>query len=118
MIEPDISTTAATARKAEKSRRINVHLCCVLLCKSVRDEGARGACSDGYDHRMGEDASLKRAVWNLQRAGLFWLRRALSEPLAEQCRQPVAVTAAFFFSSRRRHTRCLSDWSSDVCSSD
>src|SRR5205814_4010195 len=25
---------------------------------------------------------------------------------------------SFFFSSRRRHTRCLSDWSSDVCSSD
>src|SRR5262245_66435623 len=24
----------------------------------------------------------------------------------------------FFCSSRRRHTRCLSDWSSDVCSSD
>src|ERR1035438_9199648 len=24
----------------------------------------------------------------------------------------------FFFSSRRRHTRCQSDWSSDVCSSD
>src|ERR1039458_10307490 len=24
----------------------------------------------------------------------------------------------FFFSSRRRHTRCPSDWSSDVCSSD
>src|SRR5471030_3369325 len=24
----------------------------------------------------------------------------------------------FFFSSRRRHTICLSDWSSDVCSSD
>src|SRR5947199_1683674 len=26
--------------------------------------------------------------------------------------------AIFFFSSRRRHTICLSDWSSDVCSSD
>src|SRR5438093_12726203 len=26
--------------------------------------------------------------------------------------------AAFFFSSRRRHTRLVSDWSSDVCSSD
>src|SRR5262245_62374897 len=26
--------------------------------------------------------------------------------------------SVFFFSSRRRHTRCLSDWSSDVCSSD
>src|SRR5205814_3959504 len=28
------------------------------------------------------------------------------------------VSWFFFFSSRRRHTRCLSDWSSDVCSSD
>ena len=26
-------------------------------------------------------------------------------------------TASFFFSSRRRHTRSISDWSSDVCSS-
>src|SRR5262245_57483551 len=30
----------------------------------------------------------------------------------------VTVSFFFFFSSRRRHTRCLSDWSSDVCSSD
>src|SRR5262245_38923816 len=29
-----------------------------------------------------------------------------------------AAEFPFFFSSRRRHTRCLSDWSSDVCSSD
>src|SRR5215212_10337044 len=28
------------------------------------------------------------------------------------------MSLVFFFSSRRRHTRCLSDWSSDVCSSD
>src|SRR5262245_59767387 len=28
------------------------------------------------------------------------------------------LSICFFFSSRRRHTRCLSDWSSDVCSSD
>src|SRR2546422_5321590 len=27
-------------------------------------------------------------------------------------------TGLFFFSSRRRHTRCSRDWSSDVCSSD
>src|SRR2546422_4867378 len=27
-------------------------------------------------------------------------------------------TMFFFFSSRRRHTRCSRDWSSDVCSSD
>src|ERR1035441_4305459 len=28
------------------------------------------------------------------------------------------AACCLFFSSRRRHTRCLSDWSSDVCSSD
>src|SRR3989449_9911795 len=28
------------------------------------------------------------------------------------------VLVFFFFSSRRRHTRCSRDWSSDVCSSD
>src|SRR2546422_1896540 len=29
-----------------------------------------------------------------------------------------SVGGVFFFSSRRRHTRCSRDWSSDVCSSD
>src|SRR2546422_6833577 len=28
------------------------------------------------------------------------------------------LRVVFFFSSRRRHTRCSRDWSSDVCSSD
>src|SRR5207245_7290378 len=30
----------------------------------------------------------------------------------------VRLCTGFFFSSRRRHTRCYRDWSSDVCSSD
>src|SRR2546429_5145239 len=30
----------------------------------------------------------------------------------------VFLSLFFFFSSRRRHTRCSRDWSSDVCSSD
>src|SRR2546429_2804434 len=30
----------------------------------------------------------------------------------------VTVLVLFFFSSKRRHTRCSRDWSSDVCSSD
>src|SRR5216684_4916934 len=30
----------------------------------------------------------------------------------------VRLCFVFFFSSRRRHTRCSRDWSSDVCSSD
>src|SRR5205809_1708468 len=29
-----------------------------------------------------------------------------------------SLCVCFFFSSRRRHTRCSRDWSSDVCSSD
>src|SRR5262245_63014014 len=39
----------------------------------------------------------------------FVLTRGLSVPFCGH---------SFFFSSRRRHTRCVSDWSSDVCSSD
>src|SRR5256885_9911126 len=37
---------------------------------------------------------------------------------AEWTRCSAALSASFFFSSRRRHTRCSPDWSSDVCSSD
>src|ERR1039458_10607789 len=48
--------------------------------------------------------------------GLGWLARNRRQP-------PPAIKARLdwrwlIFSSRRRHTRCLSDWSSDVCSSD
>ena len=32
--------------------------------------------------------------------------------------ETVLCVVFFFFSSRRRHTRLVSDWSSDVCSSD
>src|SRR5215470_11059286 len=35
-----------------------------------------------------------------------------------RCRVRQRKTLFFFFSSRRRHTRCYRDWSSDVCSSD
>src|SRR5262249_43527907 len=36
----------------------------------------------------------------------------------EQQAKAIIGTLLFFFSSRRRHTRLVSDWSSDVCSSD
>src|SRR5437762_2023807 len=32
--------------------------------------------------------------------------------------RPISFIVSFFFSSRRRHTRYIGDWSSDVCSSD
>src|SRR5262245_53484962 len=48
------------------------------------------------------------------------IRRALADTERGLGNIPVNMTdeALDFFSSRRRHTRCLSDWSSDVCSSD
>src|SRR5207245_5635735 len=36
----------------------------------------------------------------------------------EPCPLETTLPGVFFFSSRRRHTRCYRDWSSDVCSSD
>src|SRR5437764_9822260 len=44
-----------------------------------------------------------------------------SRPLLRSGRKRASFIAryvAFFFSSRRRHTRYIGDWSSDVCSSD
>src|SRR2546429_6750577 len=40
--------------------------------------------------------------------------RSLWGSIAHVC----TLLHVFFFSSRRRHTRCSRDWSSDVCSSD
>src|SRR2546430_12162500 len=39
-------------------------------------------------------------------------------PLVPPTAQDLGARLAFFFSSRRRHTRFDCDWSSDVCSSD
>src|SRR5258706_2753797 len=44
-------------------------------------------------------------AYQLEYVGLNW-------SVSQSCR------CVFFFSSRRRHTRLVSDWSSDVCSSD
>src|SRR5438128_5421257 len=41
----------------------------------------------------------------------------LDKPILVTLPRPAGV-ALFFFSSRRRHTRCYRDWSSDVRSSD
>src|SRR2546429_3222915 len=37
---------------------------------------------------------------------------------ADDNKRIASPTGVVFFSSRRRHTRCSRDWSSDVCSSD
>src|SRR5947207_11723131 len=38
--------------------------------------------------------------------------------MSSSCEAGDCAILVFFFSSRRRHTRSLCDWSSDVCSSD
>src|SRR4030043_410926 len=45
-----------------------------------------------------------------------WIKRQGKE--AESSCMGQAQKPIYFFSSRRRHTRCSRDWSSDVCSSD
>src|SRR5438093_712571 len=40
------------------------------------------------------------------------------EKVTVRCKTGSRRCLFFFFSSRRRHTRLVSDWSSDVCSSD
>src|SRR5260221_5176134 len=47
---------------------------------------------------------------------MLLLRYSWISPLRLQ--RAVRKCLGFFFSSRRRHTRSLCDWSSDVCSSD
>src|ERR1039458_8086798 len=42
----------------------------------------------------------------------------LTSPQFTECAKESGICGLVFFSSRRRHTICLSDWSSDVCSSD
>src|SRR5262245_21523152 len=52
---------------------------------------------------------------------LYWriiVCRRLSSSCVIRLTIDLSELFVFFFSSRRRHTRCLSDWSSDVCSSD
>src|SRR2546422_5904236 len=46
------------------------------------------------------------------------LRSCCSRELCRFMRVACTFIFVFFFSSRRRHTRCSRDWSSDVCSSD
>src|SRR6266480_3163913 len=54
---------------------------------------------------------------DLERQQAFRSERVLALRVGYELSRAAAL-AAFFFSSRRRHTRLTCDWSSDVCSSD
>src|SRR5260221_8780717 len=61
-------------------------------------------------------AATLACVPPLSPTGLATPVRVASNLSARQVREDDSLS--FFFSSRRRHTRSLCDWSSDVCSSD
>src|SRR2546429_501441 len=65
------------------------------------------------DYEMDEDQHVDEG-----RHGVENVRRARGDVIAEAVALVRLDDVEFFFSSRRRHTRCSRDWSSDVCSSD
>src|SRR5690349_18711083 len=86
---------------------------------ATEDEVDRAADALGVD-QVGDAAQI---VGVLEAHALLGGALELEEALAELLRLELvdraeAAVAHFFFSSRRRHTRSLRDWSSDVCSSD
>src|SRR5476649_1810694 len=54
---------------------------------------------------------------NKTRVSTITRSSTISQPMAI-CPRWLSINCRFFFSSRRRHTISLCDWSSDVCSSD
>src|SRR6266542_2379811 len=73
-------------------------------------EGKRGKNNSENRASTGSDNREIGSRGSLIRMRLLW---ALSGFVAD-----CICSVIFFFSSRRRHTRCYRDWSSDVCSSD
>src|SRR5260221_686213 len=71
-----------------------------------------------------EDASLAATITNqqLERLPIFgrdpYELLRITPGIAGDGARSGSGQSVFFFSSRRRHTRSLCDWSSDVCSSD
>src|SRR5437764_1150168 len=61
--------------------------------------------------------SLPKCNWTIRKI-LTRCKMRLKKRLLAFSRRFHARIRKFFFSSRRRHTRYIGDWSSDVCSSD
>src|SRR5262249_56463656 len=79
--------------------------------------GGEGCWGGVVDVRCGRGrASAQRLLWCWIGSSVGWRHGSCGVAPVNGCGAVVCVS--FFFSSRRRHTRLVSDWSSDVCSSD
>src|SRR6202453_2676969 len=68
---------------------------------------------------FGCGSSREHAPWALLDFGITCvIASSFADIFYENCFQNGVLPVVLFFSSRRRHTRCRRDWSSDVCSSD
>src|SRR5437764_11392498 len=75
--------------------------------------------------RIGVDVNLHTGKWTFEQAVKYFMdaggldREAAEGEAAGAASSPhQKISYIFFFSSRRRHTSYIGDWSSDVCSSD
>src|SRR2546429_4510257 len=73
-------------------------------------DGIESALEQAREDAGGKDVML----WG----GAHVAQQYLAAGLLDERELHVVPVVLFFFSSRRRHTRCSRDWSSDVCSSD
>src|SRR5436305_6280013 len=80
-------------------------------------EGVQDAMQD-LVHELSDTHGRKISLVGWSLGGVY--ARQLAKLMPDRVRSVITLGSpfAFFFSSRRRHTRCGRDWSSDVCSSD
>src|SRR2546429_2920399 len=81
------------------------------MVRSVTVDSSEGQAVDS-------DRSVRRGCEYVLEKRSRWRGGALTRASHGQVRVSLHGVGCFFFSSRRRHTRCSRDWSSDVCSSD
>src|SRR5256884_303536 len=95
------------------SLSIDVRVLVILLLRpNERAFGRRLSCLE-----LKGALSIREAIALCEQLRLV-LRRLLSVEAIDKLLELAFGIGLFFFSSRRRHTRCSRDWSSDVCSSD
>src|SRR5947199_306622 len=111
-------------QRSSRSRAPFISVNCAAIPENMLESEwfghRKGAFTCGVARRIGkfEEASGGTLLLDEISEMDTRLQAKLLRTIQERVIDRVGGNRPFFFSSRRRHTRCLSDWSSDVCSSD